>query len=397
MRKIFLSALTCSLMLGVHPVQAQQVQKTMKRMPDTGQTGDYTAVPGEDSDFRSAPIVMIEQGDVVIDTVTGLMWQRTDGGEMTWAQAKAYCDTLTLGGHTDWRLPAGHELFSIHDFSRSNPALPTVFQRTGAEYWWSIDTLVSDGRRIWCTNAGGGIGPHPMTETISAGGTKKYHVRAVRDQQAPTSIAEQFTAFADETIQDNLTSRTWMEYCLPGVMTWEDALRAADTTTHGGFADWRLPNVKELQSLSVRGMSLPTTDLRFFPCIAPAASYWTSTTVLNKSLTQAWILQTDLGIATYAEKVALHRALLVRGGDKAVSVQDDEVSTNAPFIRPNPAMDVINFSHSWNDVRIYAITGELLLHDSSTSSIAVHMLRAGVYSIVASDQTKTATALFIKQ
>jgi hypothetical protein len=397
MHKIFLSALTCTLMLGVHTVQAQQVQKTMKRLPDTGQTGDYTAVPGEDSDFRSAPIMIIVQGDMVIDTVTGLMWQRTDGGEMTWAQAKIYCDTLTLGGHTNWRLPYGHELFSIHDFSRSNPVLPVAFQRTGAEYWWSIDTLVSDGRRVWCTNAGGGIGPHPMTETMSAGGAKKFHVRAVRDQQGPTSISEQFTAYADETIQDNLTSRTWMEYCLPGVMTWEDALRAADTTTHGGFTDWRLPNVKELQSLSVRDMTLPTTDLRFFPCIAPAASYWTSTTVLNKSLTQAWIMQTDLGIATYAEKATAQHVILVRGGDKAVSVEDDNVFDTAPFIRPNPASDVVHLSQTSSDVRVYATTGEQVLHNRNTSVIDVQMLQAGVYSIVASDGSKTTISLFIKQ
>ena len=42
----------------------------------------------------------------VIDSSTGLMWQKKpDGVERNWKDAKLYCQKLTLGGYSDWRLP----------------------------------------------------------------------------------------------------------------------------------------------------------------------------------------------------------------------------------------------------------------------------------------------------
>ena len=73
---------------------------TMAALPDTGQTGDYTATFGEDSDYTRNPPSYTDNGDgTVTDNVTGLMWQQADGGEMTWENAVAYADSLTLGGH----------------------------------------------------------------------------------------------------------------------------------------------------------------------------------------------------------------------------------------------------------------------------------------------------------
>jgi hypothetical protein len=61
----------------------------------------------------NAPSYKINGNGTITDNVTGLMWQQTDGGEMTFERALVYCDTLTLAGYTDWRLPTNHELFSI--------------------------------------------------------------------------------------------------------------------------------------------------------------------------------------------------------------------------------------------------------------------------------------------
>ena len=44
--------------------------------------------------------------DVVIDRTSGLMWQKKpDGIERNWKDAKLYCQKLSLGGYSDWRLP----------------------------------------------------------------------------------------------------------------------------------------------------------------------------------------------------------------------------------------------------------------------------------------------------
>ncbi len=364
---------------------AQQVRKSILRLPDTGQTGDYSTVPGEDSDYPSMPMGFTVMGPVVRDTVTGLMWQRGDGGEMTWEQARTYCDTLTLAGYTDWRLALAHEAFSIHDLSHGSPTLPEVFERTQAEYWWSSDTLIDDGRRVWSTNAGGGIGPHPLTETISAGGTKRFHVRAVRDITEPQTLPSHFTELQDEIIIDHLTDRTWMQYCLAGAYTWEDALRAADTLNHAGFSDWRVPNMKELQSLSVRSMKMPTNDIRYFPCVMPTGTYWSSTTLVNKTFAQAWVMQTELGIATYADKITEQRVLLVRGGDRLVSVEQDDaalherISDTLPF--PNPTHGRVRFGGSHDIIRVYSPAGVELRSALSTDAIDLTGLATGVYIV----------------
>lgn len=62
------------------------------------------------------------QAGVVLDKVTGLTWQATvSTNTYTWADAKAYCASLSLSGFKDWRLPSRIELVSIIDFTIAKP------------------------------------------------------------------------------------------------------------------------------------------------------------------------------------------------------------------------------------------------------------------------------------
>ncbi len=47
------------------------------------------------------------------DTVSGLVWQTLVPETKTWADAKTYCEGLTLGGKDDWRLPSITELKTL--------------------------------------------------------------------------------------------------------------------------------------------------------------------------------------------------------------------------------------------------------------------------------------------
>ncbi len=87
----------------------------------------------------------------VSDLATGLMWTRADSGRgLNWQDALAWCETLTLAGHDDWRLPNAKELQSIVDYSRApdasdparrSPAIDPIFAMIDSEAWfWSSTT-----------------------------------------------------------------------------------------------------------------------------------------------------------------------------------------------------------------------------------------------------------------
>ncbi len=73
---------------------------------------------------------------IVTDNKTGLQWQddySDNGGNIkqaTWRDAIDYCENLSLGGYTDWRLPNINELRSIVDRSYNEPAISPAFQYT---------------------------------------------------------------------------------------------------------------------------------------------------------------------------------------------------------------------------------------------------------------------------
>jgi len=263
------------------------------KLQDTGQTGSYTTTSGEDSDFLLNPQSFTDNGDgTVTDNNTGLMWQKTDGGEMTFESASAYCTALTLGGYHDWRLPGNHELFSLNKYDVINPAVNTAyFTKTAAEYWWTGETRADDATRVWVVNAGGGTGAHPKSETVSAGGSKKIHVRAVRDPFTTQFPVDHFTDKGDGTIKDNYTGLTWQKLQSSNTMTWEEVLSYASGLTLAGKADWRVPNIKELQSLNDEKLTKPSFNKSWFPGIS-SGNFWSSTTLIQTT-TRAWDINMD--------------------------------------------------------------------------------------------------------
>lgn len=79
----------------------------------------------------------VDNGDgTITDIATGLMWQQADDGNTyDWEAGLAYAESLTLGNHSDWRMPNAKELHSIVDYSRSpqttsSPAIDPLFSCT---------------------------------------------------------------------------------------------------------------------------------------------------------------------------------------------------------------------------------------------------------------------------
>ena len=86
----------------------------------------------------------------ITDNETGLMWQQEEPGTMTWANALSYCNDLSLGGQSDWRLPNVEELISIVDYTKYDPAIDTIyFLNTYASFYWSSTTNAKDTYLAW--------------------------------------------------------------------------------------------------------------------------------------------------------------------------------------------------------------------------------------------------------
>jgi phosphodiesterase/alkaline phosphatase D-like protein len=287
---------------------------TMAALPDTGQTQSYTATAGEDSDYTINPPSFTNNGDgTVRDNVTGLTWQQADAGEMTWSNALVYAQTNRTGGYSDWRLPTAHEAFSILNHGTVNPALDTgVFTLSAAQYWWTADTQVTDASRVWAINAGGGIGAHRQDETLSAGGTNRYHTRCVRGAAASSRPVHHFTNNPDGTVTDQDTGLTWQQSDGAGAMSWESALQYAENLSLAGNTDWHLPNIKELQSINDETKTNPSLDTNYFSG-ANSALHWSSTTVMNLT-NRAWSVDFQLGLVSYTDKASNLYARCVRGG-----------------------------------------------------------------------------------
>jgi formylglycine-generating enzyme required for sulfatase activity len=324
-----------AVIIGLSFYQLEAQTTPPFRLPDTGQTISYTSTPGEDADFIINPQSFTENGDgTITDNITGLMWQKTDGGEMIVENAALYCKNLTLGNYKDWRLPTGLELFSINTYSNSNPALNTTyFTKTPAEYWWSSEVRVDAPTYIWVVNAGGGIGAHLKTETKSAGGTRLIHVRAVRNPTTITLPINHFTDNGNGTITDNYTGLIWQKIQPTNTMTWEEALLYSKTLSLGDKTDWRIPNVKELQSLNDVKLFKPSFDKKFF-VNSLSGNYWSSTTLLGTT-TKAWDINLDYGIVSYNDKTLKENVLLVRGG-----VTDKTDVKNSETLIPSGEMEM---------------------------------------------------------
>jgi hypothetical protein len=380
-----LALLTMGLFFAVE-VSGQSLRRTAKKLPDTGQTLSYTNTFGEDHDYSiNPPKLKLYSPGVVYDSVTTFMWQQGDGGEMTWQQAKRYCDTLTLGGFNDWAMPNPYEAFTILNHQNPNPAVDIkLFSKTGAEYWYTSVEQANDTTKVWVTNAGGGIGNHPKSETISAGGTKKFHVRAMRYTTNPVTYTERFIDNKNGTVTDNLTDLMWVQVPNAATSTWEDAILLSESNTTAGYTDWRLPNIKELHSLNDEKRVLPSVNTTAFPGL-PQSKFWSSTTLPNQS-TKAWYYDNQYGITTYDLKSVTHYVMMVRNADAVTSVHNNP-SPNPLKLYPNPINGTqIVFPSPVRFVEIRNSVGQLIVKINAEDVSAFDQLAPGTYNAILLNQ-----------
>ena len=221
---------------------------------------------GQDAQFDSEKMSYSDNGDnTVTDNVTELMWQQEPSSEgFSYDDAVDYCSDLTLADYSDWRIPTTKELFSISDFQTGWPYLDT-------SYFYIVGDSVSKDEQYWTevyvgtTTEGGdnaafgvnhGTG-HIKAYPASVSGVMGNYVRCVRGDYYGVN---DFENNGDGTVTDHASGLMWEESDDGSGMEWSDALVYAEEATTGGYSDWRLPNIKELQSIVDYSKSPSATD-----------------------------------------------------------------------------------------------------------------------------------------
>ncbi|MBH1988894.1 MAG: DUF1566 domain-containing protein [Myxococcaceae bacterium] len=94
----------------------------------------------------------------VRDSVTGLVWQRTQAAStMSQTSAASYCASLNLNGFS-FRLPTVRELSSLVDFNTSSPSIDsTAFPGTSSNYFWTSTTYQPIPTYAWVVDFYGGF------------------------------------------------------------------------------------------------------------------------------------------------------------------------------------------------------------------------------------------------
>ncbi len=131
----------------------------------------------------------------ITDNNTGLLWQWGETSAKSWSDALAACNTLSLAGSSDWRLPNIRELVSILGEAQLNPTLNTTFfPNVVSSGYWSSTSSATDPGSAWLVNFSNG-----STDTGSK--SSALYSRCVRGSSvsslAPPVVAT--TAISDIT------------------------------------------------------------------------------------------------------------------------------------------------------------------------------------------------------
>ncbi len=293
-----------------------------------GQDGQHTG---------NQPSYVVSADDLtVLDEVSGLTWQKspdtngddaiTAADKYTWAQSQAYPAALNgaeFGGFSDWRLPTIKELYSLILFSGLDPSGYTgdtsglvpfidtdafdfaygdesagerIIDAQYASSTLYVDSSGMEALLFGVNFADGRIKGYGMQ--MPGGREKTFFVTCVRGNS--NYGLNVLSDNGDGTISDEATGLMWAQDDsgaeVPEGLNWQDALAWVATKNAAGYlgyADWRLPSAKELQSLLDYSCSPGTTGSAAIDAVFNATgitneagqadypAYWTSTTHEN--------------------------------------------------------------------------------------------------------------------
>ncbi|WP_022853277.1 Lcl C-terminal domain-containing protein [Thermodesulfatator atlanticus] len=288
----------------------------------TGQDGEYQIGLDASPRFR-----VFDR--IVKDLLTGLYWTKNANifeFPVSWSEALGVIAELNREnflGFGDWRLPNRRELESLIFFEAKNPALPPElpFENVFHGWYWTSTTAVINPQYAWNIHFGGGrifyskkdeerlVWPvRGINKALYATGQRKCYSTQGKEipckgtgqdgefQYGKRSPSPRFVTNG-EVLKDLFTGLYWTKSAdLAGLVSWQEALEFIKNLNKGnflGFSDWRLPNIRELESLIDYGSHSPSLP-KGHPFHKVREFYWSSTTSFYEP-NWAWALYLTKG------------------------------------------------------------------------------------------------------
>jgi hypothetical protein len=149
---------------------------------------------------------------------------------------------------------------------------------------------------------GQGWVPVPCAEAACAGQDGSYATGCTSDGRFVLNDGGTPEDTSDDTVTDNCTGLMWQRDTADvnddgqstdqDFVPWCDALAYCENLSFAGHDDWRLPNVRELQSIVDYGLVVPSIDPVFG---ALSSGYWSSTSSAGNP-GGAWLVYFEGGL-----------------------------------------------------------------------------------------------------
>ncbi|MFU8768247.1 MAG: DUF1566 domain-containing protein [Desulfotignum sp.] len=266
--------------------------------------------------------------EVVVDEHTGLMWPKDAGlleFPMTWEEAleqiRAFNESGLYGYH-DWKLPNRKELFSLMSHDEINPSLPKghPFTQVFHGYFWTATTCARLPDQAWYVHLGGArvfkgmklgsymvwpvriaqaydlrVGQTGQKTCFNARGNRIDCHGSGQDGEFQSGVAypdRRFTPDGD-VVHDTGNGLTWLKNA--GInnppLDWKsakDLVSRMNKDQAYGYNDWRVPEIRELESLTDMDHHSPALPADH-PFTDVQAFYWSADTS-RYDTAYAWVL-----------------------------------------------------------------------------------------------------------
>jgi len=307
---------------------------------------------GQDAQYAGRQPSYTDNGDgTVTDNVTGLMWQQAHNEErLSYEDATLTCDWSLLAGYHDWRMPTIKELYSLTDW-RGLTGETDFIDGTYFDLEWPDESILADDPfasthwpgmmgqtwsstiykgQLWDRADEAAFFMNFLDGRIKSSNTDRSELfyRCVR---GPRYGVNDLRDNGDGTVSDLATGLTWQQSDDGQTRHWGEALAYCENLELAETDDWRLPNVKELQSIVNYDSAAPAKFAEFGQS-DPAAWFWSSTSFE----TGAEATYVCFGECTSADGVDVHGAGAQRSDPKSGDPadlsgrggQNDEVRVN---------------------------------------------------------------------